>query len=626
MRATPNYRTWPRLAAVAISILSLLAVALPAIAADPPGVTPASYTDTRNQGVSTTIAKTVQTTAIPPLVDIFLLEDETGSFNDDIANLQTLAAPSGPLVTALNATGANYATGVAGFRDFARDSWGSTGDWLYRRLSNITAGGAGLAGVAALTASGGNDTPEGYLEALHYLATTGHPAIDSNGDGDTTDANDTPTGLQPAWRANAKRVVLLATDASCHVTGDATSVAFPLGWPGDAGTTSPATTAGLLAAQNITVIGLIPSLTSPIACVTALATGTGGTVQATTASGSAIVAAIIAGLSNLPVTVTPSATCDAGLTAVNTPASLTVTSGQTATFSETITAASDATVGSTLHCTVDYLVNGSLPGPAFTQTITITINNHAPTIDITSPTDMQLFGMSGGSVIVPLTSNVSDPDQDSLSCSIDWEGATTASFAATETGDTTTAPTTGTCNTSHAYTLPGVYTITATVTDSAGLTGTDSVTIVVFNPEDGFVTGGGSIDSPAGAYTADPLLTGRASFGFVSRYQKGAVTPTGSTEFQFKAGDLNFHSTSYDWLVIAGSRAMYKGTGTVNGVAGYSFILSAVDGDLPGGGGVDKFRIKIMNAGGVVYDNQIGAADDAPASTAIAGGNIVIHN
>jgi len=40
--------------------------------------------------------------------------------------------------------------------------------------------------------------------------------------------------------------------------------------------------------------------------------------------------------------------------------------------------------------------------------------------------------------------------------------------------------------------------------------------------------------------------TGKATFGFVSKYKKGATVPTGNTEFVFKAADLNFHSTSHD--------------------------------------------------------------------------------
>ncbi len=93
--------------------------------------------------------------------------------------------------------------------------------------------------------------------------------------------------------------------------------------------------------------------------------------------------------------------------------------------------------------------------------------------------------------------------------------------------------------------------------------------MVVYDPEGGFVTGGGWIDSPAGVYAADPLLTGKANSGFVSKSKKDQSTPVGNTEFQFKSGDLNFHSDSYDWLVIAGNKAMYKGTGTINSEGNY---------------------------------------------------------
>ncbi len=45
------------------------------------------------------------------------------------------------------------------------------------------------------------------------------------------------------------------------------------------------------------------------------------------------------------------------------------------------------------------------------------------------------------------------------------------------------------------------------------------------------------------------------------------------------------------------------------------------------GGGFDKFRIKIWGAatGNVIYDNQLDASDTADPTTAIAGGDIVIH-
>jgi hypothetical protein len=112
--------------------------------------------------------------------------------------------------------------------------------------------------------------------------------------------------------------------------------------------------------------------------------------------------------------------------------------------------------------------------------------------------------------------------------------------------------------------------------------------------------------------------TGKATFGFVSKYKKGADTPTGNTEFVFKAADLNFHSTSYDWLVVnqGGANAQFKGSGTINGTGDYRFMLWAGDGEP------DTFRIKIWAEDGsgnetAIYDNGF--------DQAIGGGSIVIH-
>jgi hypothetical protein len=128
------------------------------------------------------------------------------------------------------------------------------------------------------------------------------------------------------------------------------------------------------------------------------------------------------------------------------------------------------------------------------------------------------------------------------------------------------------------------------------------------------VTGGGWIDSPAGAYAADPSLTGKATFGFVSKYKKGASVPDGNTQFVFHAGNLNFSSTSYDWLVVNqnDSNAQYKGSGTINGVGDYNFMIWASSGSP------DTFRIRITDsAGGLVYDNH---------GTDLGGGSIIVHN
>jgi hypothetical protein len=190
----------------------------------------------------------------------------------------------------------------------------------------------------------------------------------------------------------------------------------------------------------------------------------------------------------------------------------------------------------------------------------------------------------------------------------------------------------GSVTLSRAFTVPGVYAVTLSVTDQCGGVGTASdiggmtAMVVIYDPNGGFVTGGGWVNSPAGAYRPDTTAAGKANFGFVSKYKKGATVPDGETEFQFKAGNLNFHSSSYDWLVVSGSRAQFKGLGTVNGTGDYGFLLSAIDGDLPGGGKTDKFRMKVWEraTGVIVYDNQYGNPDSSAATTVLGGGSIMI--
>lgn len=179
----------------------------------------------------------------------------------------------------------------------------------------------------------------------------------------------------------------------------------------------------------------------------------------------------------------------------------------------------------------------------------------------------------------------------------------------------------------------GVYLATATLSGnySGGATGF----LAIYDPTAGFVTGGGWIFSPAGAYADDLSLTGRANFGFCAKYQKGAVKPTGQTDFQFQAGNLKFKSSDYEWLVVSSvTKAQFKGTGTINGVGQYGFLLTAIDGDnFVGTKKGDAFRIKIweVSSGRTIYDNQPGASETGDDATALGdsgqgGGSIVIQD
>jgi hypothetical protein len=188
----------------------------------------------------------------------------------------------------------------------------------------------------------------------------------------------------------------------------------------------------------------------------------------------------------------------------------------------------------------------------------------------------------------------------------------------------------GRATAAHRYGAPGVYPVTLLVVDAEGDVQEGRFEyVVIYDPNGGFVTGGGWIQSPPGAYVFDPTLAGRATFGFVSKYGKGKQVPTGDTQFQFQAAEFRFQSTAYEWLVVSGARAQYKGVGKVNNAGDYGFLLTATDGQVSGGGGNDRFRIKIWDraSGIVVYDNVQGASDDLNNANpqALGGGSIVIH-
>jgi len=273
--------------------------------------------------------------------------------------------------------------------------------------------------------------------------------------------------------------------------------------------------------------------------------------------------------------------------------------------------------------------NAGNPGPS--TTITVKADVTAPTVTNVAA-DPVALGAPGS-----LKATITDPQSGGVfsgiaSAQYNIDGgaylpmtiATTGSGAATVS---TPLP---------SFTVTGVHKVCVSATDVAGNSSNLSCAFyAIYDPSAGFVTGGGWIDSPTGACTGALIncgttATGKANFGFVSKYLKGAQTPSGDTEFDFKAGDLNFHSTIYQWLVVSGALAQYKGTGTINGQGNYTFMLTAKDGGLPGGGGADGLRMKITDSTGtvVIYDN-LKITDDSMTNAnvqVLGGGSIQIKS
>ncbi len=319
-------KTAPVAALLALAALFSMVIAAAAVAA--PGVTPTTVTATLLPGASNTLSKSVETSPIPPNPDIFFLADTTGSMGGAVSNVRTGNANVMAQVLLAQPT-AQF--GVGEYKD--------TGSaFVYRLNQAITANTADVnTGMTQWFASGGGDTPECQLFALQTLATS------------------SATG----FRTGSSRIVVWFGDAVGH---DPCS-----------GATEATATAALVAA-GIRVIAISTGAANDLdgtGQASRIAAATGGTFLAG-ASDDEVSDAILEGLSNLPVTVTHSVTCDPGVSASLTPASQTAVSGTTFTFSETY-GVNAGTLAGTYGCTVQFLLNGMSGGAAFRETITITV-------------------------------------------------------------------------------------------------------------------------------------------------------------------------------------------------------------------------------------------------------------
>ncbi len=248
--------------------------------------------------------------------------------------------------------------------------------------------------------------------------------------------------------------------------------------------------------------------------------------------------------------------------------------------------------------------------------------------DLTLDASVQLVGVN---TVVPFTGTYAGDDEHQIT----W------TFGDGTTLVQPTLDSDGLVAASHEYTASGVYPVTLTVLHAPGLVQSTVLKyIVVYDPSEGFVTGGGWFDSPQGAYTPDDLtdaeIVGVAEFGFVSKYKKGANVPTGNTTFEFAAGNIEFYSTSYEHLVVTGNKAQYKGVGIVEGQGEFKFRLTVRDADINTDDSfdTDAFRIQIWKTvlvdgaptDWVLYDNGLGVDPSTyGGTTELGGGSIKIH-
>jgi hypothetical protein len=355
-------------------LVTLAALSLVAVVAVPyalsAGVTPKTVNVTLSPGESTTVAKAVQTSKLPPDSDFVFLADNTGSMGPSIASVKSNAQAIIDTIEGLGATNAMY--GVANYQDTTQ--FGPC-PYLFQLNTDLTNAAAAKAAINTWSAGNGCDLPESALYALHKVAVR-----------------------DISWRASTAppfgaRFVIWFGDAPSH---DPICNALP-GYSDATPVITEAVSTADLVGQGIHVIAASansgPGLDAdPKAGAVSydnvcgppdgapgqaarIATATGG-VDLPTVAPAQIAAAIIAALNALPpipVLVTPVPTCDAGLTVTNSPPSQVVPSGSTANFNETITVSPSVLPGTTLHCSVDFTINGSSAGPDFVQEITVNV-------------------------------------------------------------------------------------------------------------------------------------------------------------------------------------------------------------------------------------------------------------
>jgi hypothetical protein len=387
--------------AVALAATAVLAlfVGLGTSAAHDPifGVVPASVSDSLAPGGSVQVQKTVHTPEILPTPDIYFLADTTGSMDEILAAVQADAAS---VLGAVDALANDPRYGAGDYKDFQSPT--QLDPYAFNNAAPSPAaddnGAAALAAIAAWSATGGFDGPEGQLFALHQLAAhgaasfraaatpivvwfgdaPGHDPVCDEISGDTghdvTEASVTTELVNAGIRVIAISVV---TDQG---------VFYP-----DALDDDPTAFAG----DYVAACGVEGGTSGQ---ATRIAAATDG-VHLTGVTAQEIADSILEGLGALPVTVQPSAACDAGLAVSFNPASAVVTSGEDAAFTETITAAANAPQGSTLTCTVEFLVEGKLLD-GFTEKISIDILDVTPPEAACSPTTNP-----GGKTIPPAGSN-----------------------------------------------------------------------------------------------------------------------------------------------------------------------------------------------------------------------------
>lgn len=354
---------------------------------------------------------------------------------------------------------------------------------------------------------------------------------------------------------------------------------------------------------------------------TALIGGDGATAGGTRSAGAAYVYQLSAQQDTAPVM---SVTSPAG-------GRVEVSEGQTATASGAWSDADGDTVA--LSASVGVVTenaNGTwswnyvtTDGPTQSQAVTITADDGRGgvttatfdlVVDNVAPAVVTPAGPSGSITTgaqAAFSGAFTDPGSaDTHTAVWNWGDASTSVGTVTESGGS------GSVAGTHIYSAIGTYTVTLTVTDKDGGVGNAGCSCVVVAPATTlWAAGAGWITSTAGSYPAKPQVHGRATFSFAAT--RAASGSTAWLDFAFPGAGLSFKTSTCVSVSFAAGTATILGTGKLDRVAGYSYLLSVID-----AGNASKLRVKIWKTatGTVVYDSQPGAANSVGPTTLLGDG------
>ncbi|MFI8434352.1 HYR domain-containing protein [Streptomyces sp. NPDC079020] len=404
-----------------------------------PWVTPASLREALDPGGSTGVDKRVRTPAIPPMPEVVLLVDGTLSMDGAITNLQeNVSVITGKILG--EQPKSRFAVATFGDQEGDVDAGFKVLQGLTDDLGDVQTGVNGLRFDLGQKSRGPS---EDWINGLWQIA---------NGSGGTT-----------VFREGASPVVVLVSDASSHAPSNGhtiddtifdlqdkgvrvigvevdTSIGDGLNGNGDAGNPkyveNPPTERGQATRIiNATDGRLLEGIDE-----------------------NKVADAIIEGFKNLPVSVGYRLdNCDPHLTVALDPPTRRLTSGETAEFAETVDVSADAPQGTTLTCTVQFLLGTQVPGtdtigptaepdPDFQQQISIDVNDiNAPVVTVD---DRTARAKDDDGVRISYTATAADAQDGTLPV---------------------------TCTPASGSLFPvGRTTVTCSATDTAGNTGTDT--------------------------------------------------------------------------------------------------------------------------------------------------------